>query len=248
MLYVAYGSNINVDQMNYRVPGAKPYGKGIVYNWQLDFHGNDGSAYATITQAPGKKVPVVLWELSEKEESLMDRYEGYPKSYYKKKIPVHINGERKEGLVYIMDESRKVARPSRKYVNTVRIGYEKFGLDLQYLQDALERNSKEYYLDDLLEVREFKPLKKVSKQVNKKDISSKKQKKGNKSKKTYDFSWKVSERAKKVTYPDVPVDLGSYMSKTFPKDPYWYGYDSVDTTSKRGKPSLDDYDWYPSFN
>lgn len=247
MLYVAYGSNINIDQMKYRVPGAKPYGKGTVYNWQLAFHGNDGTAYATIVQSPGKKVPVVLWELSEKEESLMDRYEGYPKSYYKKKIPVHINGERKEGLVYIMDESRKVARPSRKYVNTVRIGYEHFGLDLQYLQDALERNSKEYYLDDLLEVREFRPLKKVEKKDIKKGVS-KKSGKGPKAKKSYDFSWKVSERVKKATYPDVPTDLGAYMSKTFPKDPYWYGYDSVEISSKGKKPSLDDYDWYPVFN
>lgn len=244
MLYVAYGSNINKDQMKYRVPGAKPYGVGTVFNWQLAFHGNDGTAYATIVQSPGKCVPVVIWEMSDKQEAVMDRFEGYPNSYYKKKIPVHVDGKKLVGTVYIMNPQRRVARPSRKYVNTVRIGYESFGIDVSYLQDALERNSKEYYLDDLMEVREFKPFVQKYSVVKKPAKQSGKSNSKNKGKKkivTETFSWKQ--------HPDVPSDLAGYMRKVFPDDPYWgpsYGYDDDyhEYTTGSRKPSLDDYDYY----
>ena len=244
MLYVAYGSNINKDQMNFRVPSAKPCGTGIVYNWELSFHGKvDGNGYATLVQSPGKHVPVVLWELSSKDEAIMDKYEGYPKAYYKKKIPVHINGEKKTGVVYIMNEDRPVARPSRKYVNTVRLGYESFGLDTSYLQEALERNSREYYLADLLEVRDYNPVKVKSKKcVNRSQIS----KFNSRTAKMIQRGsiWKDSKGSV------VPENLSTYMRKTFPTDPYWgstYGRDDdyvehINTGSKK-KPSLDDYDW-----
>jgi hypothetical protein len=192
--------------------------------------------------------------MSDMQEAVMDRYEGYPKAYYKKKIPVHVNGQKMEGTVYIMNEERRVARPSRKYVNTVRLGYESFGLDLDYLQEALERNSKEYYLDDLLEVREFRPFKavttivktsskkgKVSKTSTEKNVN----KKGKGSKSKSEFSFKNQKHVN-----DVPGQLAGYMSKTFPDDPYWgatYSYEddySADLYSEARKPSLDDYDFY----
>ncbi len=259
MLYVAYGSNINKSQMQYRIPGAKPYGKGVVYNWQLAFHGNDGNAYATILQSPGKSVPVVIWEMSDKDEAIMDRYEGYPKSYYKKKIPVHVDNKKLEGTVYIMDDARKVARPSRKYVNTIRQGYESFGLDVAYLTAALERNSQEYYLDDLLEVRELKKFKTKNVTYVKSGTGKKK-----KSKFKNTFKWKTTTST--PTHPDfvsdpaVPVTMGDYLKGSFPTDPYWSqaypcyddDYDSMDSNTKK-KPSLDEYDrydertWYPQW-
>ena len=60
------------------------------------------------------------------------------------------------------------------------LGYEAFNLDTTYLTSALERNSRDYYLDDLLEVREFKKFKKVSS----KNKSSKKVKKST------EFKWR----------------------------------------------------------
>ena len=159
MFYIAYGSNINRDQMTYRVPGAKPVGKGIISGWKLAFHGTDGSAYATIVKSPDHSVPVVIWEMSDAQEKIMDVYEGFPTSYFKKTISVVINGETKFGKVYVMNESRSVARPSRKYVNTIRKGYQSFGIDEAYLNDALAENSDEFYKDDLDEIRDFRSFK-----------------------------------------------------------------------------------------
>lgn len=159
MLYIAYGSNINQDQMTYRVPGAKPLGKGLISGWKLAFHGTDGSAYATIVKSVDHSVPVVIWEMSDAQEKIMDVYEGYPTSYYKKNIAIVINGVIRMGMVYIMNDSRSVARPSRKYVNTIRKGYQSFGIDEAYLNDALADNSAEFYNDDLDEIRDFRSFK-----------------------------------------------------------------------------------------
>ena len=36
-LYIAYGSNLNLEQMKFRCPTAKLVGKGIVENYELQF-------------------------------------------------------------------------------------------------------------------------------------------------------------------------------------------------------------------
>ena len=255
MIYVAYGSNINPDQMNFRCPGAKVLGKGVIYNWKLDFYGKDGNGYATINQSTGDQVPVILWEMSDKDELVMDMYEGFPNSYFKKKIAVYIGAQKRFGTVYIMNLSRRVARPSRKYVNTVRNGYLHFGLDVKYLEKALKRNSEDFYNDDLCEVREFKTIKPAvtTKSAIKtfelakptKVISKKKLKKAKKNE---------LYKASKTPFTDlvddstaIPDDVASYMRTNFPDDPYWgsvYGYDDADDYPdfSKKRPSLDYYD------
>ena len=36
-LYVAYGSNLNIQQMTSRCPGARLYGTGVIENFELQF-------------------------------------------------------------------------------------------------------------------------------------------------------------------------------------------------------------------
>ena len=50
-LYVAYGSNLNIRQMQHRCPTAKLYGTGTVSDYELQFKGQPNCAFATI--APG---------------------------------------------------------------------------------------------------------------------------------------------------------------------------------------------------
>ncbi len=48
-LYFAYGSNINLEQMEYRCPAAKAVGPVILENYELLFRGNTrGNGVATI--------------------------------------------------------------------------------------------------------------------------------------------------------------------------------------------------------
>lgn len=47
-LYVAYGSNLNKEQMSHRCPDAKPVYTGYLENWELIYRGSKTGAYATI--------------------------------------------------------------------------------------------------------------------------------------------------------------------------------------------------------
>ena len=55
LLYVAYGSNINLPQMSFRCPHSKVVGTAMVKGWELEFRG-----VATIVPKPNAEVPVLL--------------------------------------------------------------------------------------------------------------------------------------------------------------------------------------------
>ena len=57
-LYIAYGSNINPEQMAYRCPNSKAGGTSVIKDHELEFR-----SYATIVPKKGASVPVVIWEL-----------------------------------------------------------------------------------------------------------------------------------------------------------------------------------------
>ena len=60
-LYIAYGSNLNLDQMKHRCPTAEVVGAAKLKNWRLRFRGENHSAVATIEREKGFKVPVLVW-------------------------------------------------------------------------------------------------------------------------------------------------------------------------------------------
>ena len=80
--YIAYGSNMDVDQMEWRCPKAELLGVSELDGWQLLFKGSLSGAYATVEQAEGYKVPVLVWAITPRDEERLDRYEGFPNFYY----------------------------------------------------------------------------------------------------------------------------------------------------------------------
>ena len=52
-LYIAYGSNLNLPQMEYRCPTAKVVGAGEVQGYELLFRGGSRGAVATIEPLDG---------------------------------------------------------------------------------------------------------------------------------------------------------------------------------------------------
>ncbi len=145
-LYVAYGSNLNKDQMAKRCPAAKPYGVGFLKNWELIYRGSKTGAYATIRKKSGCNVPVAVWEIQDSDERKLDIYEGYPRFYFKRNVMVSLDIGFKKAMVYIMDTSRLPGIPSSHYIDTIYKGYEDFGLDLQYLKNSLALNIEEMKL------------------------------------------------------------------------------------------------------
>ena len=146
--YIAYGSNLNVNQMHFRCPGARVIGVGTLDGWQLLFKGSKTGSYLTIEQNEGFQVPVAVWEITPEDEAALDRYEGYPTFYYKREIPVSFTGiktgkvRNRTAMVYIMHEDRPLGMPSRMYVDTCAEGYRYFNFDIGFLVDAIN-DSKE---------------------------------------------------------------------------------------------------------
>lgn len=136
--YLAYGSNLNLDQMARRCRFAKKVGYSTLKNYRLVFKGScDGFSYLTIEKCEGSNVPVGIFKINFLDEYCLDRYEGYPGIYHKKLMRVNLNGQDIKGLIYIMNPEFDYGLPSRSYFLTCYIGYLNFSFDKDVLFDAL---------------------------------------------------------------------------------------------------------------
>lgn len=61
--YIAYGSNLNLEQMARRCPTAKVVGSTTLKNYRLMFRGGSHTAVATVERSQGDEVPVLIWRL-----------------------------------------------------------------------------------------------------------------------------------------------------------------------------------------
>lgn len=113
-------------------------------NYELQFKGHPNYAFATITPAEGKSVPVLVWELKAKDEQALDWYEGFPRHYFKKDIPVKVNGQGINAMAYIMNLKQDFGIPTQRYYNTVREGYENCKFDVSILNEAVDKSIAEY--------------------------------------------------------------------------------------------------------
>ena len=144
MLYVAYGSNLNREQMRWRCPSARAVATAILPDYRLMFKGSKTGSYLTIEPCDGEEVPVVLWSVTAADVKNLDMYEGYPHFYYKKSVNLSCDdGKKRKAFVYIMHEDRPLGVPSARYVGTCAEGYQDFGFDLKYIRDAIEYSKGE---------------------------------------------------------------------------------------------------------
>ncbi len=129
-LYVAYGSNLNKVQMAERCPDARAIATGELINWELIYRGSKTGAYCSVQKKNGKTVPVALWQISKRDESRLDTYEGFPRFYQKQNVYVALeDGSQVKAMIYTMRSDAKPGLPSRSYVDTVLQGYIDFGLN-----------------------------------------------------------------------------------------------------------------------
>lgn len=141
--YLAYGSNLNIPQMQYRCPEARIIGTAVIEGYRLLFKGSKTGSYLTIEKAEGYEVPVGVWEVSERDERNLDRYEGYPTFYYKKEMQLKVKGIRTGRIydsncfVYIMHEDHPIGIPSNFYIRVCAEGYRAFGFNTAKLIEAL---------------------------------------------------------------------------------------------------------------
>ena len=146
--YLAYGSNLNIAQMQHRCPDAKPVGTAVIKDYELLFKGSKTGAYLTIEPKRNGIVPVGVWEVTADDESKLDLYEGYPTFYYKKEIRLPIeffDGKgtaERTAFVYIMHEERLLGIPTGYYMRVCATGYRNFGFDVELLEKAYQKSMK----------------------------------------------------------------------------------------------------------
>ena len=136
-LYIAYGSNLNLEQMSRRCPTAKVAGTSMLTGWRLMFRGGKTNAVATIEPFDDSCVPVLVWELQPRDEKALDVYEGYPILYRKNTLRVTLDGEEVDAMVYIMNGSGRYGQPNLFYFNAIYAGYMDAGFDINILYRAL---------------------------------------------------------------------------------------------------------------
>ena len=131
MLYFAYGSNLNHQQMkNIRCLGSKYLKTIFLKDYKLLFgHPNKLNifGYANIVKKKGSKVPGAIWVITKKHEKILDDYEGFPNSYQKRYF--YLNG--KKIMFYIMNKCF-IKKPPESYVNTIKAGYKDCNIDAKY--------------------------------------------------------------------------------------------------------------------
>ena len=135
MYYAAYGSNINLEQMDYRCPNSRIVGKGKVLNHRLVFN-----FHADIIPADGVDAPVLIWKIDDRDWLNLDRYEGFPRYYVKKVVEIeNEKGEIQKGIVYVMADNMKgFDLPSLDYFRTIKIGYLENHMDLNELWKGIQ--------------------------------------------------------------------------------------------------------------
>ena len=126
-----------------RCPDATVYGQAVLDNYDLRFR---GSGVATVEPKEGACVYGLLWELTDKCEASLDRYEGYPRLYIKQTLEVRtFDGQRVPVMAYIMNPELhlKPSLPPRDYYLGIKAGYEQNGLPVGCLKYAFKNCLKE---------------------------------------------------------------------------------------------------------
>jgi hypothetical protein len=134
-LYFAYGSNLNLRQMQYRCPDATPLDKVYLRGARLVFRGVADVVFEDDATCPGG-----IWDITERCEDVLDRYEGCNDRgtgmYRKEYIDVPGFGET---LIYVMN-STGICPPPVQYYDGIVQGYRDFGLSQRRLKIALKHS------------------------------------------------------------------------------------------------------------
>lgn len=134
MYYIAYGSNLNKEEMKQRCPEAILVGLGKLEKYTLTYRGNPGRSYLTIDPKEDDFVRVAVWNVNQKDKESLDEYEDYPNLYdCFDEVVVMEDGSIQKGFVYRMYESFPICKPIDSYMERCKQGYRDMGWDASIL-------------------------------------------------------------------------------------------------------------------
>ncbi len=140
--YVAYGSNLNIQQMHTRCPNALVCATATLKDYKLISKQVGKNAYLSIQKEKGFSVPVVIWKINSEDEKALDEYENFPELYYKKDIKLKAFLFKKNKIkkikcfTYIMNDGYPEGYATDEYINICMKGYKDFNFDNEILKKA----------------------------------------------------------------------------------------------------------------
>lgn len=144
LFYLAYGSNLCLERMKHRCPDSLAVGTAKIPGYRLLFKKSGSGFYATIEQDANCCVPAAVYKISEFDEALLNRYEGYPKYYYKRYFQLTVRTPRggrlkgiKHCMAYVLHEERLLGMPSMEYYKLLDDGYSAWEFDVEVLDKGL---------------------------------------------------------------------------------------------------------------
>ena len=149
-LYLAYGSNLNINQMMFRCPKAKFIMTNKLSHYKLTFRNVGRGSFLNMEYTNEDEyvidyaTPVVIYSITEEDEKSLDTYECYPDLYTKENLSTYIciNNHtfwdyKIDCFYYIMTKNFPYGKPSQKYINTCMYGYYINNFDYNILDHAL---------------------------------------------------------------------------------------------------------------
>ena len=147
MLYFAYGSNLDADQMKRRCPSSRFVDIGRLENHALTFSGYSArwrGAVATIVKHRGAATPGVLYSLEPEDLDALDSFEGHPFAYRRCRKMVRDSDDRRVlAHVYVLGRPDPVP-PGVEYFRTIQSAYRRLGFDRAALERAVFSASKTF--------------------------------------------------------------------------------------------------------
>ncbi|HEV2087316.1 MAG TPA: gamma-glutamylcyclotransferase family protein [Cryptosporangiaceae bacterium] len=144
-LYAAYGTNMDPTRMRERCPQSPFAGTGWLEGWRLTFGGEEygwEGALSTIVEEPGARVFVALYDVSEFDEPLLDRWEGTDQDLNRK---IRARVETLEGdqlaWLYVLN-LYEGGLPSARYLGLIADAAEAAGAPDDYVQELRTRPCK----------------------------------------------------------------------------------------------------------
>jgi gamma-glutamylcyclotransferase (GGCT)/AIG2-like uncharacterized protein YtfP len=135
LLYFAYGSNLSIERLTFRVGDVGVFKTHVLEGWELYF---SGTGFANIRPREGATVEGVLYEMTPTQHKSLDRCEGfYVKEYFTVGEDI--------AAVYIEEENNFFksfggSLPTASYLNFIIEGALFFGLERTAMEvDAFKK-------------------------------------------------------------------------------------------------------------
>jgi len=125
--YFAYGSNLDMDRLRERIGEWQDDKRATLKDHRLTF---DSGGKADILEQRGERVWGAVYEVTEAQLGVLDRFEGVHSGVYKRvRVNVECNGKTEPVITYVKAEKTSFHPPDDEYLNYILRGLKQHGYD-----------------------------------------------------------------------------------------------------------------------